>query len=144
MAANVELTKSKVQKYLTALGPVNIDSDGDFSLRAGSARVFVRVGEHPNGQSTLVRVFAHVLEQVPLTPSLYEFVATDWSTVFGTLVVLKRDDGTGVLVMREMLLGDFLDEDELKFAVLGIAFSSDEMDDELAARFGGVVFHSES
>ena len=143
MAANVELTRSKVQKYLTALGSVNIDSDGDFSLQKGSARVFVNVAAHPNGDATLVRVFCQIVQNVPLTPALFEFVATDFGTIFGTLVVAKREDGTGVLIMRETLLGDFLDADELEYAVLGIVSSADEIDDKLAARFGGTVFHPE-
>lgn len=144
MPANVELTRSKVQKFLTALGPVTIDADGDYSLRAGSARVFVGVSPHPNGESTLVRVFSHVVEDVPLTPELYEFVATDWSMVFGTLVVVKRDGGKGAIIMRETLLGDFIDAEELEYAVLGIAFSTDAMDNKLVSQFGGTVFHPDA
>jgi hypothetical protein len=143
MAANVELVRNKVQKYLTSIGPVSIDSDGDYSLRAGSARVFVRVQAHPNGESTIVRVFTQAVSGVRLSPELYEFVATNTSTVFGTLSVFKNEDGTGMLVMRETLLGDFIDEEELKYAVLGIAFSTDEIDQELAERFGGRTFHDE-
>lgn len=140
---NVELTRSKVQKFLTTMGPVSIDSDGDYSIRAGSARVFVRVSEHPNGESTLVRVFTQAVDGVRLTPELFEYVATDTSTVFGTLTVFKKQDGTGMLIMRETLLGDFLDEDELKYAVLGLVYATDDQDEQLAARFAGEVFHEE-
>lgn len=144
MPADVALTTQRVQSYLTAMaGSVSLDSDGDYSIRSGSARVFVRISAHPNGEVTLVNVWAVVLDNVPVTPELLEYVATDNSTIFGTLTVSRRDDGSGALILRHMLLGDYLDAEELEYVVGGLAWSADNADNELAGRFGGEVFHSE-
>lgn len=141
MSANLDLVQLKVQRYLTDLGPVSLDSDGDLSLQVGSARLFVRVLEHPNGESTLVHLFAFLVDGATLGPELYEYVATFDDTIFGTLLVVKLEDGTGRVVLRETLLGDFLDADELHAAVLGLAYAGDQLDDEIAEAFGGDVFH---
>lgn len=143
--ADVELTKRKVEAYLANLAPsVTIDESGAYSARSGSSRVFVRVVPHPDGESTMVYVFAPLVEGATLSPELYEYVATDASTVFGTLLVIKDDESTGGIILRHSLLGDFLDAAELEYAVGGIAASADELDNDLAARFGGEVFHPEA
>lgn len=145
MPVDVEMTKRKVEAYLANLVPsVTVDDSGAYSARSGSARVFVKVVPHPDGESTMVYVFAQLVEGATLSPELYEYVATDASTVFGTLLVIKDDQGTGSIYLRQSLLGDFLDSAELEYAVGGIASSADDIDDELAARFGGSVFHPEA
>lgn len=156
MPADLDLVKRKVESYLTDLAPnVVIDQTGTYSARSGSARVFVRVLEHPDGESALIYVFAPVVEGARLTPELFEYVATDSSMVFGTLLVVRdtpdQPDGqsagaatTGTIYVRHTLLGDFLDSAELEYAVGGIASSADDLDDELATRFGGSVFHPEA
>lgn len=132
----------KVQTYLTSEGPVQIDSNNRFSLSADSTRVFVEVSEHANGKATLVIITAPVLFDVELTPELYKHVALhadDW--LFGSLALWpKEDTNTGTLLMRHTLLGDYLDKDELMYAVYGIAGSADELDDQLQAQFGGKRF----
>lgn len=146
MPADVEMTKIKVESYLGGLVPcVTVDESGAYSARSGSARVFVRVVAHPDGESTVVYVFAHLVDGATLSPELYEYVATDASTVFGTLLVIRDPGGTtGTILLRHALLGDFLDAAELEYVVGGIAHSGDEIDNELAARFGGTVFHPEA
>lgn len=142
MAADVNLVKAKVQQYLTeAAGRVSIDQDGDFSISYDSARAFVRVMPHPNGQAVLVNVFAHVLVGVPPTAEFFKFVATYDELIFGTFYAAERPDGTCSLVLRQMLLGDYLDKDELLYVALGVVSAADKIDDELAAKFGGHVFH---
>ena len=50
---------------------------------------------------------------------------------------LDVTDGRGTLVLRHTLLADYLDEPELSNAVRAIAFTADEIDNELKAKFGG-------
>lgn len=141
--SEVESVKQRVQAYLTSEGPVSIDAQGRFMLDFGSTRTFVEVLPHPNGKVTVVRVLAPILFRVPISPALYEYVALhadDW--VFGTLGLWpsEEDPSQGMLVMRQSLLGDFLDKDELMYAVYGIGSTVDEIDDDLVVRFGGVRF----
>lgn len=135
-------TKERVQAYLTRFGPVSIDSDGDLSLPAGSTRVFVRVREHPNGEATLVDVWAIILRKVEVTPALFEYIATNTDNwVFGHPALFVDDKtNTATVIMTHRLLGDYLDLDELMYVVGGVAGSSDEFDDELQATFGGQKF----
>jgi hypothetical protein len=141
MPANVEAVKAKIQSILTQRGTVQIDRDGDFSIGLGSARAFVRVREYGNGQATVVLVFAQVLLNVPLTPDLYKYVALHSDDlVFGHLVLAEMDDNTGMLLISHTLLGDYLDEDELLYAVYGVAGAADEFDDKLQQQFGGKRF----
>lgn len=138
MAADVPLVKEKVQGILVDVAPVTIDRDGDFGLKQGSTQVFVRVAPHPNGEVTLVRVFAPVLVRVTPTPEFYKWVAlhtSDW--VFGHLRVYEGEEGQVSVYLEHSLLGDFLDRDELLYATLGILSAADEADDEMQQLFGG-------
>lgn len=137
--ADVAAVKDKVQAYLTSQGPVQIDSEGRYGVEMGSARVYVEVEEHPNGEVVVVKVVAPFLFDVPITPDLYEYFALhadDW--FFGSLGVWPNDEGTtALLVLRHTLLGDFLDKDELLYAVYGVGGVADDLDDELQQKFGG-------
>lgn len=142
MTTSVQETRERVQAYLTSAGRIEIDSDGDFTFQEGSARVFVGVAEHPNGDATIVRVFGLMVTGAKLSPELYEYVALNTDNwVFGHIALHPDDKGTATIVFCTRLLGDFLDKDELMYAVFGIANTADQLDDELAARFGGSVFH---
>jgi len=143
MATSVAETRERVQSYLTSIfGRVEVDAGGLFTFQSGSTRVFVGVVPHPSNLATVVRVFAIMVSGAKLSPELYEYVArgTDrW--VFGHVVVHLDDEGTGRIVFITSLLGDFLDQQELTYAVAAVAQAADEMDDELVALFGGTVFH---
>lgn len=138
----VDETKLKVQAHLTKLGSPTLDSDGDLSLRHGSTQVFVRVLPFGDDHS-IVTVFAPVLLNVPLTPELFEYVATEGGYRFGSLIVVRKDDGLGRVQMSHTLLGTFLDPDELIVAVSLLANTANDLDDEMQKRFGGDLFHAE-
>ena len=136
----VEEVRSKVQRILTErFGSVRVDQDGDFGIQNESAVAFVRVNEW--GEETVVHVTAYVLMDVPLSPELYEWVATEGSYFFGH-VRINREDGaaTGTLVFNQTLLGDFLDKAELINALDSVAIIANQLDDELQGRFGGQKF----
>lgn len=141
--ADVEATRARVQAILTAGGPVQIDQRGVLSVPAGSTRVFVDVLEHGNKEVSVVQVRAIVAWEVPATPELFEYVAKEGSNYFfGHLHVWDDPDvpGTVSMSMTHTLLGDFLDKEELMYAVYGIAGSADELDDTIVSRFGGRLF----
>lgn len=140
MPVNVDQVKAKVQAILTEKGPVSLDGDGDYSIPMGSTRVFVRVLAHPNNEATLVSVFAPVLSGVPLTPEFYEYVALNADSLYFGHLSLDTNDSGGFLMVTHILLGDYLDADELLYAVFGVASAADELDDDLQARFGGKRF----
>ncbi len=136
------VVKDKVQRYLTdLLGSVQVDRDGDFSLRQGSARVFVRVA--PLGEDrTFVAVWAETNLEVPPSPELYKFIATGNRYSFGCLRC-READGKVSVIFGHSLLGDFLDPDELKMTVVVVAQTADEIDDEIMTKFGGRKFHED-
>ena len=136
------VVKDKVQRYLTdLLGSVQVDRDGDFSLRQGSARVFVRVA--PLGEDrTFVAVWAETNLEVPPSPELYKFIATGNRYSFGCLRC-READGKVSVIFGHSLLGVFLDPDELKMTVVVVAQTADEIDDEIMTKFGGRKFHED-
>lgn len=138
---NVLAVKDKVQRWLNdAVGTITIDPDGDFTFRFGSTQIFIRVIDQED--RVLVFLQMPLLFEVPLTPELYKYVATENTYFFGKLAVSERD-GVGSLLFLHTLLGDYLDAEELHAAIRGMVNTGDELDNELQARFGGTVFHDD-
>lgn len=138
---DVSAVKEKVRRILIdRLGSAEEDRDGDFTIRNGSARIFIRVMER-NEEATMVRVWSLVAMGIPKSPELFEHVAmsTD-GYFFGHLGLFEAEDGMTVTFSHN-LLGDYLDAEELMYAVGGVASSADQIDDELVANFGGRTFH---
>ncbi|HNP56464.1 MAG TPA: hypothetical protein PK331_04715 [Gordonia sp. (in: high G+C Gram-positive bacteria)] len=143
--ANVDAVKNKIQQILVGnLNNVTLTKQGGFSVRNGSARVFVDVSEWRETH-TLVKIEIPVLFDVRRSPELYERIAfLAGQYVFGTIYLRAVEDPTMVMVALEHnLLGDYLDEAELVETVLLLANVADDVDDELKAEFGGERFHEE-
>lgn len=140
MNAKLLETKDKVQRLLTdLLNNVQIDKEGRFNFRHGSTQVFVRVREWQEG--TVVDVFAPTNFDIPATPELFRYVATNADAyVFGRLGATEHDKGVNI-AFSHTLLGDTLDPDELKLAVFAVAGTAEKIDDEIRAKFGGSIFH---
>jgi hypothetical protein len=82
-----------------------------------------------------------------MTQQLFEYVALNSSNwYFGHLGVRPDRDvpGTCYVEMNHNLLGDFMDPPEFKAALLGLAGSAEQLDDEIVARFGGRRAHEEA
>jgi len=134
--------RARVQALLTKHESIAVGTDGVFSIRNESTRVFVRVYDWRDGQSTLVSIFAPVLVDASPSAALDSYVARHADDyVFGHLSIFDNDAGTVDVFLSHMLLGDHLDEPELMNAVYGVASSANALDDELASTFGGRVFH---
>lgn len=141
---DITTQRELVQSHMGSLFEgVEIDSDGDLSIRYGSSRVFVRVHEFAEN-SALAMVFSPMLTNLENTAELRDFVAFAGADyVFGNFLLVKREGNKVDLLMKHNLLADHLEADELGFVVASIASTCDELDSKLAARFGGEVFHAD-
>ncbi len=145
--ANVDQTMIKVQRLLT--GPMNLQIQlmGDFirvTFTDSSTAAHLRVvdwGKNKDGEpQTLVRISAPVLYGVTPTPALYEYlVRTAPQKWFASIIVADDQNNAGMLTisMVHTLLGDYLDEEELRAAMYGVLGAADELDDTLQQKFGG-------
>ncbi len=144
--ATVEETMMKVQRILT--GPMNLrvqlDKDS-FLVRFTDMSTSVRVriqdwGTDPEGDPrSLVLISSPILRNVKPTPTLFEWIARQGgSKWFGHIEVYDEGDtGLVFLMMSHTLLGDYLDEEELKSAMWAVLGTADDWDDELQKKFGG-------
>jgi hypothetical protein len=145
--ARLQALKDKVNGFLTEIWDgYQVDSEGDSFIEYGSSRVYFST--YPRGEdATIVRIQCPLLFDVPITPELFEYVACEGGLYFfGSMrVVLSTDDPSkGLVIFSHSLLGDYLDLEELKSAALGLLFSADEVDNEMASRFGGTTFTGEN
>lgn len=146
--ADPDQVKQKVQKYLIdSFKEISLDSDGDFSLTHGSAKVWINVMQldpdsNATDQPTIVQVEALVLIGVTDGPELWKYIAYRADDfIFGHLSLMQLDDGTTVVSLTHRLLGDYLDEEELAQAVISVASEANDLDDTLQRMFGGKRFN---
>ena len=144
--ATAEQTMLKVQRLLTGPMGLKIGLENDiFSVVFSdlSTSVQIRIQEWaktPDGEpQSLVLISSLILKGVKATPELFEWVARHGgSRWFGHVEVYDDKNLGGVmLVMAHTLLGDYLDEQELRHGVMGILSAANEWDDELQKKFGG-------
>jgi hypothetical protein len=145
--ATVDQTMMKVQRLLTGPMGLRIQLEGDtigVRFTDTSTQVHIRIidwGKTKDGEPrTLVRVSSPLLRGVKPTPALYEYLAREVPRVwFGSIAVWDDEESKGMLALTlgHTLLGDYLDEEELKAAMYNVLWSADDLDDELQKRFGG-------
>lgn len=144
--STVPQAKQKVRETLAgSFDDVTFDDDGNASFRYGSARVFVTVREFDE-DSAVVVLESPVVTGAKVSEDLYRFIATQQADhEFGHLVVIDDDaDGkTATIRFTHTLLGDYLDDMELRVAAVAVAFTSDELDDKLAEQFGGTLYYAD-
>lgn len=145
--ATVDQTMMKVQRLLT--GPMNlkIQLQGDtigVVFTDASTQIHIRVldwGKNKDGEPrSLVRVTAPLLRAVDPAAALYEYLAREVPRLwFGNVAVWDDEQNKGklCLTLGHTLLGDYLDEEELRAVLYGILSSADDLDDRLQQRFGG-------
>jgi len=139
---NVTAVREKVRRYLLeVLSRVEVDREGNFTFRQGSARIFISVWPFGDDKVT-VKVLAPVVFDAPASPELYKYVATEGFYKFGHMSCNEKE-GKVTIFFVHTLLGDFLDPEELKMAVFLMARTADEIDDELVGKFGGKKFHED-
>lgn len=137
--SNVDKVKAKVQTILTEkFSNVQLWEHG-YMRTEGSARGFVQVVDHD--EITIVRLTFPLVFEATTSPELYKYVAENADRyVFGHLFVDTAEDGTATIFFRHQLLGDYLDDDELGWALAIMSAAADAIDDELVSKFGGRTF----
>jgi hypothetical protein len=143
--ADIERVKAKVQEILSQeFSGVTLERSGEFSLRYGSSRAFVRVWSHDGGDATFVAINIPLLFDVKETPELFQHVALHADDyVFGHLSLYRSDAGDLRVFFTHTLLGDYLDSEELSHALGGMLGTADRLDDELQQQYGGTKFHEQ-
>jgi hypothetical protein len=147
---DLDKVRYKVQKILGKRWNVSLGNRpqtmGDYILNFESTQLNVMIDERSFGgnDSVVVRFSAPILYGVQLTPELYEWVSTQGSSYdFGCVRVVPIESETGDpanegnLWFNHTILGDYLDPQELHWAVAAVGFTADSLDDELKPMFGG-------
>lgn len=139
---SIDEVRAKVQRILTSNGSVRLGRDGEFILDHESASVIVEVEEGFGEGGTLVSFLVPMVGKVPLTPALYEWMATEGQDfrIGGTFLLKDEDNKTGMIFFRYAIVGDDLDESELLAAVYVSLFTCNDLDNNLQKRFGGELY----
>ena len=151
---NLLLVRDKAQRFSKQFfNIVQLDDDGDLSIPYESTHMYISCTELDNSNpdlnefrkeneisTTLVNVWALVLREVPGSPELFKWIATEGQTYnYGRFGARELPDMPGkyLIVFEYSLPGDHLDPGELKGALASVGFTADNEDDELKAKFGG-------
>jgi hypothetical protein len=135
----------KVQRMLTnRFGSIKIDKDGDFVINYESSVTYISTYQW-NDEQTIVKLRCPMLVDAPITPELTRWIAVEGQRfLFGTAYLNPNDDEkSGWVYFQHNLLGDDLDEPELMDALDAIVLTSNKLDNELKAKFGGELFGPE-
>ncbi|MEV4494946.1 hypothetical protein AB0J84_04485 [Micromonospora arborensis] len=114
---------------------LQIDSDGDITIRAGSAMVFVRVRDNP----PLVDVFSPVLTEVEPTERLY----VKLSELTNRMPIGRLYCADDTVWASIPVFGRNFQATHLMLAVQVMTGLADELDDRLHGEFGGRRFFGE-
>jgi hypothetical protein len=119
----------------TPVEQLQVDTDGDIGIRAGSAMVFVRVRENP----PLVDVFSPILTEVEPTEDLYVKLSELTNRMpIGRLYIAQDTVWASIPVF-----GRNFQATHLMLAVQVMTGLADELDDRLHGEFGGKRFFGE-
>jgi hypothetical protein len=132
----VSVLREKVMEYLPKfIKSYEVRDDGRIVVRQGSTAVFVEM--YPfNDDHSILRLAVPVLFKVPESEALHrKFNELNKSWYFGRIYL---DDDR--IMVDHILLGDYLDLDELASALTILAIVCDDLDDKLMAEFGGKRF----
>ena len=145
--ADLDATMMKVQRLLTGPMGLRISLQGEsitVTFTDSSTRVnlnFTAWGQNKAGDaSTLVGLSCPLLWEVDPSPQLYEWIAREGGKYyFGHVAAYDDQSAPGklFLMMKHTLLGDYLDEEELHWALYTMLNTADQLDDELKGKFGG-------
>lgn len=143
----IDDVKNKVQRILTQHGRVEVDKDGDFVLRQDSAVMFVSVGKGFGDDGTLVSFRCPLVNNVKLTPAVYQWVATEGQDykIGGCQVITSgKSQDTGSIWFGYAIVGDDLDESELMAGTYVTLLTSNDLDNQLRDKFGGELIGADN
>ena len=123
-------TVEKMLKEYLGVDKLVTDDEGDYPVRSGSAKYYVRLSE---GKPSIINVYAQILVGVYSSPALYDRINRVNAVIqFGRLF----HDGETVFAATE-LVADTMDPEELAEACKSIADLADTYDDLFKQEFGG-------
>lgn len=143
--ADLNEVTAKVQRILAKNWRVELSASGGFYVRLESTGCRITCHQKPDDDDdgderpVYIAIRAAILFEVPVTDDLFRWVATEGAGYrFGNAhLFLDESETTAHLFFSHTLLGDYLDEDELNYAVAAVGFTADRLDDELLPLFGG-------
>jgi len=150
--SNLLVVRDKVTRFAKEVfNVVMIDDDGDLVIPYESTKIFIRTLDRevdPEMEQfwtenqlsrTAVYVWAPTIFDVKPSNELYKWVATEGADFFyGHCKISPFGDNGNVQVIFEVTIaGDSIDPGELKQALLAVALTADDLDDELKKKFGG-------
>jgi FHIPEP family len=117
----------RVARFLNdSAGPsLRQDGPGTFSFSRGSAKITVEAALR-HDKNTVITVSARPPVAVSATPAIFEWLATA-PPERGVQVLLERNEQAFRPVCSVVLLGDFLDAEELEFALTMVTSVADEV-----------------
>ncbi|HLL64795.1 MAG TPA: hypothetical protein VK453_03495 [Micromonosporaceae bacterium] len=133
LAEQVTTVVARLQK--TTPEALSVDPDGDISIRAGSAMVFVRVRDSP----PLIDVFSPLLTEVPAGQKLYAKL----SELTNRMPIGRLYHSNETVWASVPVFGRDFQPTHLMLAVQVMTGLADELDDRLQVEFGGRRFFSE-
>jgi type III secretion system-like peptide-binding chaperone len=119
----------------TPVDQLQVDTDGDIGIRAGSAMVFVRVRDNP----PLVDVFSPILTEVEPTEQLY----VKLSELTNRMPIGRLYCAQDTVWASIPVFGRNFQATHLMLAVQVMTGLADELDDRLHGEFGGKRFFGE-
>ncbi|HEX8632081.1 MAG TPA: hypothetical protein VF755_28305, partial [Catenuloplanes sp.] len=119
----------------TTVDQLQVDSDGDIGIRAGSAMVFVRVRDNP----PLIDVFSPILTEVEPTEQLY----VKLSELTNRMPIGRLYCTSDTVWASIPVFGRNFQATHLMLAVQVMTGLADELDDRLHGEFGGKRFFGE-
>ncbi|NMO54456.1 YbjN domain-containing protein [Actinoplanes sp. TBRC 11911] len=119
----------------TTVDQLQVDTDGDIGIRAGSAMVFVRVRDNP----PLVDVFSPILTEVEPTEQLY----VKLSELTNRMPIGRLYCAQDTVWASIPVFGRNFQATHLMLAVQVMTGLADELDDRLHGEFGGKRFFGE-
>ena len=151
-----DIVVGKVARYLKEIFPKGEKkNEFQFSLPFESTRIWINIedGNIPTSEKTkswhlkhdiphvMVKIWATILVNVPRSPALFKWVATEGQNwILGGTRVVLGDDGDCTLLFAYTLAGETLDPGEFKNAVMSVATTANHLDDIAQEKFGGKRF----
>lgn len=130
LSENVEVLRNKIQKYLSQKNlSYEVQPSGELWVREGST--VVAIVPYDWNEQTLVSVMAPVaLDVKKVTAELTRFlVEKNYDLLFGKFSLNPENNS---IWYTHVLLGDYLDEEELFVAVAQVAIVADDYDEQVS------------
>lgn len=136
----VDEVRAKVERFLAEDRPEHVVVKPGQYLVSDEIYCRVRVLPWEGSQKTIVRVEAEIVQDVPVVPELWEWIAdVGNSFFFGKTQLFRASDTENDLVLTHVLLGDFIDRQELLTTIRSVVKAAIMLQEDALDRFGGNV-----